>query len=58
MINEKVKVNKSKLPKLVKNCIEELEYYDKIKDEDMYYATVEVLETTAKSCVLANHMSE
>ncbi len=58
MIDEKIVINKVNLPKLIIDCIEKLEYYNKLKDEEMYYGTLELLETTAKSYILANKLSE
>lgn len=58
MIDEKIIIKKVNLPKLILDCIEKLEYYNKLKDEEMYCVTLELLETTAKSCVLANKLSK
>ncbi len=58
MIDENVKINKSNLPKLIIDCIEKLEYYYQTNDEDMYYLALEQLETTAKSYVIDNKLSE
>ena len=58
MIDEKITISKSKLPKLINDCIQKLEYYNQINDEDMYYSTLELLETTAKSYVLEKKLSE
>lgn len=58
MIDEKVTINKLNLPKLLIDCIEKLEFYNKINDEQMYLATLEILETTAKSYVIENKLSE
>ncbi len=58
MIDEKIVINKFNLPKSIIDCIEKLEYYDKLKDEEMYYNTLELLETTAKSYVIANKLSK
>ncbi len=58
MINEKVTINKSNLPKLILDCINKLEYYNQINDKDMYYSTLELLETTAKSFVINNKLSK
>ena len=58
MIDEKIEIDKSKLPKLIINCIKELEYYNQKDDEEMYYAKLDILETTAKSYVLENKLSK
>ncbi len=58
MIDEKIIINKLNLPKLIVDCIEKLEYYNELKDVEMYYGTLELLETTAKSCVIANKLSK
>ena len=58
MIDEKIIIKKVNLPKLIVDCIEKLEYYNKLKDEEMYYGTLELLETTAKSCILAKKLSK
>ncbi len=58
MIDNEIMLDISKLPQLLIDCIKKLEYYDKINDEDMYIATLEVLETTAKSYVLENKLSK
>ncbi len=58
MIDERIVINKVNLPKLIIDCIEKLEYYNKQKDIEMYYGTLELLETTAKSCVIANKLSK
>ncbi len=58
MIDEKIVINKVNLPKLIIDCIEKLEYYNKLRDEEMYYGTLELLETTAKSYILANKLSK
>lgn len=57
MIDENIEIDKSKLPKIILNCIEKLEHYNNINDEIMYILTVELLETTAKSCALENMIS-
>lgn len=58
MIDEKIIIKKVNLPKLIVDCIEKLEYYDKLKDEEMYYGTLELLETTAKSFILEKKLSK
>ena len=58
MIDEKIIIKKVNLPKLIVDCIEKLEYYNKLKDEEMYYGTLELLETTAKSFVLEKKLSK
>lgn len=58
MIDENIIINKSDLPKIIIDCINKLEYYEKINDEDMYYATLDILETMAKSYVIVNKLSE
>ena len=37
MIDEKIVINLSRLPRLIVDCIEKLEYYNKINDDIMYY---------------------
>ena len=49
MIDKSILINKENIPKLINDCLEKLEYYNEIENEDMYYATLELLETTAKS---------
>lgn len=58
MIDEKIVINLSRLPRLIVDCIEKLEYYNKINDDIMYYSTLELLETTAKSYILNNKLSK
>lgn len=58
MIDEKIIIKKVNLPKLIVDCIEKLEYYNKLKDEEMYYGTLELLETTAKSFILEKKLSK
>ena len=58
MIDEKIIIKKDDLPKLIVDCIEKLEYYNKLKDEEMYYGTLELLETTAKSFILEKKLSK
>ena len=58
MIDEKIVINLSRLPRLIVDCIEKLEYYNKINDDIMYYSTLELLETTAKSYILNTKLSK
>ena len=58
MIDEKIVINLSRLPRLIVDCIEKLEYYNKINDDIMYYSTLDLLETTAKSYILNNKLSK
>lgn len=58
MIDESIVINVSKLPNLLIECIEKLEFYNKSNDEEMYIATLELLETTAKSYIIENKLSE
>ena len=58
MIDEKIKLDIATFPKLIIDCIKQLEYYNKTNDEEMYLTTLELLETTAKSFVLNNKLSE
>ena len=58
MIDEKIVINLSRLPRLIVDCIEKLEYYNKINDDIMYYSTLELLETTAKSYILNNKLGK
>ena len=58
MIDEKIIIDISKLPNLLIKCIEKLELYNRNKDEEMYMATLELLETTAKSYIIENKLSE
>lgn len=58
MIDDKIVIDISRLPNLLIECIEKLEIYNKIKDEEMYIATLEILETTAKSYIIENKLSE
>ncbi len=58
MIDENIKIDISKLPKSLIDCIEKLEYYEKTDDEDNYFYNLDILDVTAKSYVLADKLSE
>ena len=58
MIDRSILINKENIPKLINDCLEKLEYYNEIENEEIYYSALELLETTAKSYVISNKLTE
>lgn len=58
MIDHTIELDVSKLPKLIKNTIQDLENYEKLGEDIMYDGLASGLESFAKSALLQNMISE
>ena len=57
-INDDIKIKESVLHKLIRDCIKDLEKYDKEEDEINYIYALDNLDVTAKSYVIAGKITE
>lgn len=58
LIDFNIKIDITKLPKLLQNIIKELEEYEKVNDWVMYSGVVEGLEAGAKQCMVDGIISK
>ena len=58
LINPDIEINKSKLPKLLQDIIKQLEEYEKEDKWIMYDGLFEALETSSKSFLLEDKITE